>query len=77
MKKFVYKHNKSKYAEELEKQKTDNLKLKNEILDELKAIGCDTAKSVLDLSIEELTKRTDLEEVSIKEVIKILRSEFE
>ena len=47
------------------------------ILDELKAIGCDTAKSVLDLSIDELVSRTDLEEVTIKEVLKILRSEFE
>lgn len=47
------------------------------ILDELKAIGCDTAKSVLDLSIEELTKRTDLEEETINEIIKILKSEFE
>ncbi len=47
------------------------------ILDELKAIGCDTAKSVLDLTIEELVKRTDLEEETVKEVLKILRSEFE
>lgn len=47
------------------------------ILDELKAIGCDTAKSVLDLSVEDLTKRTDLEEETIKEVISILKSEFE
>ena len=47
------------------------------ILDELKAIGCDTAKSVLELSIEDLVKRTDLEEETIKEVMKILRSEFE
>ena len=47
------------------------------ILDELKAIGCDTARSVLDLSIQELVKRTDLEEETVKEVIKILRSEFE
>lgn len=47
------------------------------ILDELKAIGCDTAKSVLDLSIGELTKRTDLEEETINEIIKILKSEFE
>ena len=47
------------------------------ILDELKAIGCDTAKSVLDLSIEDLVKRTDLEEETIKEVIKILKAEFE
>jgi N utilization substance protein A len=47
------------------------------ILDELKAIGCDTARSVLDLSISELVKRTDLEEETVKEVMKILRSEFE
>jgi len=47
------------------------------ILDELKAIGCDTAKSVLEMSIEDLVKRTDLEEETIKEVLKILRSEFE
>jgi len=47
------------------------------ILDELIAIGCDTAKSVLDLSIEDLVKRTDLEEETIKEVIKIFKAEFE
>lgn len=47
------------------------------ILDELKGIGCDTAKSVLDLSIDDLVKRTDLEEETIKEVIKILKAEFE
>lgn len=47
------------------------------ILDEIKAIGCDTAKSVLDLSVEDLVKRTDLEEETIKEVIRILSAEFE
>lgn len=47
------------------------------IIDELISIGCDTAKSVLDLNIEELVKRTDLEEVTIKEVIRILGAEFE
>jgi N utilization substance protein A len=47
------------------------------ILDELKIIGCDTAKSVLELSVEDLTKRTDLEEETIKDVIKILQTEFE
>jgi len=47
------------------------------ILDEFRAIGCDTAKSVLELSDEELVKRTDLEEETIKEVKRILRSEFE
>ncbi|HNS41319.1 MAG TPA: transcription termination factor NusA [Taishania sp.] len=47
------------------------------ILDELKAIGCDTAKSVLELSVQDLVQRTDLEEETIEEVLKILRSEFE
>jgi len=47
------------------------------VIDELKAIGCDTAKSVLEIGAEDLLKRTDLEEETIKEVIKILRSEFE
>ncbi len=47
------------------------------IIDELKAIGCDTAKSVLNLSVEELEKRTDLEEETIEDLISILKSEFE
>lgn len=47
------------------------------IIDELKAIGCDTAKSVINLSIEDLVKRTDLEEETIKDVVKILKEEFE
>jgi N utilization substance protein A len=47
------------------------------IIDEFKTIGCDTAKSVLDITIDELVKRTDLEEETIKEVIRILKAEFE
>ncbi|MDD5570427.1 MAG: transcription termination factor NusA [Bacteroidales bacterium] len=47
------------------------------IIDELKAIGCDTAKSVLEMSVDDLVKRTDLEEGTIKEVVKILKEEFE
>ena len=47
------------------------------VIDELKAIGCDTAKNVLELSEEELLKRTDLEEETIKEVQKIFKAEFE
>ena len=42
-----------------------------------KKIGCDTAKSVLDLDRDELVRRTDLEEETIDDVIKILKSEFE
>lgn len=47
------------------------------IINEFKAIGCDTAKSVLDLSVEDLVKRTDLEEETVNEVIRILKAEFE
>jgi N utilization substance protein A len=47
------------------------------ILDELKEIGCDSAKSVLELSIEELVRRTNLEEETIKEVLSVLNAEFE
>jgi N utilization substance protein A len=47
------------------------------IIDELKAIGCDTAKSVLNLEVDDLVKRTDLEEETILEVVKILKAEFE
>jgi len=47
------------------------------IIDELKSIGCDTAKSVIELEPAELAKRTDLEEETIIEVMKILKSEFE
>jgi transcription termination/antitermination protein NusA len=47
------------------------------IIDEFKAIGCDTAKSVLENPIDDLVKRTDLEEETINEVLKILKSEFE
>ena len=47
------------------------------VIDELKSIGCDTAKNVLALSKEELVKRTDLEEETIDNVLSILSSEFE
>jgi N utilization substance protein A len=47
------------------------------ILDELKAIGCDTAKSVLALTDEDLVRRTELEEETITEIRQILQSEFE
>ncbi|HRS43851.1 MAG TPA: transcription termination factor NusA [Tenuifilum sp.] len=47
------------------------------IIDVLKGIGCDTAKSVLEIPFDELVKRTDLEEETVKEIIRILKSEFE
>jgi transcription termination/antitermination protein NusA len=47
------------------------------IIDEFKAIGCDTARSVIDLGVDDLVKRTDLEEETVREVLRILKSEFE
>ncbi len=47
------------------------------VIDELKAIGCDTAKNVLNIPRNELIKRTDLEEETIDNVLRILKSEFE
>ncbi len=46
------------------------------VIDELKRIGCDTARSVLDLTVEELERRTDLEKETIAEVRKVLQEEF-
>jgi N utilization substance protein A len=47
------------------------------VIDELKRIGLDTAKSVLALSAEELVRRTDLEEETVAHVLSVLRKEFE
>ncbi len=47
------------------------------VIDAIKGIGCDTAKSVLEIPFKELVKRTDLEEETVKEVVRILKSEFE
>ncbi|MBX7243447.1 MAG: transcription termination factor NusA [Bacteroidia bacterium] len=47
------------------------------VIDELKRIGCDTAKDVLKLSIGELERRTDLDRETIEDLYAILSSEFE
>ncbi len=47
------------------------------VIDRLEAIGCDTAKSVLAFSPEDIAKRADLEDETVAEVFKILRAEFE
>ena len=47
------------------------------IIETLKKVGCDTAKSVLEIADEELVQRTDLEEETIKEIKNILKAEFE
>ena len=47
------------------------------IIDALKAAGCDTAKSVLELPVEEIASRADLEVEQAEKVIEILKAEFE
>ena len=47
------------------------------IIDELKSIGCDTARDVMKLEVADLVKRTDLEEESVNEVLNILKAELE
>jgi len=47
------------------------------IIDELKRVGCDTARSVLDLSASELERRTDLERETIADIRKVLQDEFD
>ena len=47
------------------------------VIDELKRVGCDTARSVLNLTAEELERRTDLEKETIADVRKVLKEEFE
>jgi N utilization substance protein A len=47
------------------------------VIAELKSIGLDSAKSVIELDKEELMKRTDLEEETIEDVLNVLKSEFE
>lgn len=47
------------------------------IINELRRVGLDTAKSVLALSSEELVRRTDLEEDTVEEILNVLKQEFE
>ncbi|MFM2339262.1 MAG: hypothetical protein RL115_2455 [Bacteroidota bacterium] len=47
------------------------------IIDELKRVGCDTARSVLNLTADELERRTDLEKETIADIRKILKAEFD
>lgn len=51
--------------------------IESDIIDQLKAIGCDTAKAVLELNEEELSRRTGLDEKTIQSVREVLSAEFE
>ena len=46
------------------------------IIEEFKKIGMDTARSVLEQDVDDLVKRTDLEEETILEVVRILKEEL-
>ena len=66
---------------EVEEEDVDLNEFKDEIdawiIDALKAVGCDTAKSVLELSVEEIASRADLEMEQDQKVVEILKAEFE
>jgi len=47
------------------------------VIDEFKRIGCDTARSILKLTADELERRTDLEKETIEDVLKVLQAEFD
>ena len=47
------------------------------VIDALKAIGCDTARDVLNVEVTDLVKRTDLEEETVNDVLAVLQAEFE
>ncbi len=68
-------------VDEVEVDDVDLDEFKDEIdewvIDQLKKVGCDTARSVLNLSKEELVRRTDLEEETIENVLGVLAAEFE
>lgn len=72
----VYRDSETDVVEDVELSEFSD-EIEEWILEELYKIGCDTAKSVLDLPIDDLVKRTDLEEETINEIIKILKVEFE
>jgi N utilization substance protein A len=68
-------------AEEVEEEDVDLDEFADEleswVIDVLKGIGCDTAKNVLAIPFDQLVKRTDLEEETVRLVLDVLKSEFE
>ncbi len=72
----VYRENDDLELEDIDLDEFND-EIEDWIIDELKNIGCDTARSVLALSKTELVRRSDLEEETIDDVLKILKAEFE
>jgi N utilization substance protein A len=70
------------FRDEAEEQDDVNLdefadEIEGWVLDELKAIGLDTARAVMALDPQDLVRRTDLEEETINHVLAVLKAEFE
>ena len=63
-------------SEDVDLQEFDD-EIESWIIEQFKAVGLDTAKSILELDLAELVKRTDLEEETVKDVVNILKEEFE
>ncbi|MBO7541442.1 MAG: transcription termination/antitermination protein NusA [Bacteroidales bacterium] len=72
----VYRADDEGYEEDVDLQEFSD-EIEQWIIDELKRIGCDTAKSVLAIPADELLQRTDLEEETINNVLQVLKAEFE
>ncbi|MDJ1506497.1 transcription termination factor NusA [Xanthocytophaga agilis] len=72
----VYRDTDEEGDEDIDLQEFDD-EIERWIIDELRRVGLDTARSVLALSKEDLIRRTDLEEETIDDVLQILRQEFE
>jgi N utilization substance protein A len=72
----VYRENDDLEMEDIDLDEFND-EIEDWIIDELKGIGCDTARSVLALSKTELVRRSDLEEETIDDVLKILKAEFD
>ncbi|MFC2085844.1 transcription termination factor NusA [Bacteroidota bacterium] len=51
--------------------------LSQEIMERLRSIGCDTAKAVLDLSVEELSRRAGFETDLSEHIVSLMKAEFE
>lgn len=72
----VYRNNDEVEIDDVELEEFSD-ELERWVIDALKGIGCDTARSVLELNEEELLRRTDLEIETVREVMSILAAEFE
>ncbi len=70
---------KSEFEEEEEDVLLDDFanEIDGWVIDKLKGIGCDTAKSVLAIDPEDIAKRADLDDETVEDVVRILKAEFE